>query len=410
LAGFSVDIEDLTGLGALLLQSKNPVERLLGRDILLSASRAGSHSATIFLVNAARKQNTLTTKELIKPQAQLKQIVKSGSASVQALVLQGMLYHQQRAYTLAASLFEQAIAMPQKSTKEHLSTRIGRFIGLDLENQDPNLDPRRPEELELDVVQAYVQLSGLQYGNHIPSKKDEALENMKVAALKYDDPVAYYQLAETVEKYSLKWLEYTRKAAASGYSVAMEDIGAIYAMKEEELKTTITDERVLDWVLNNPLFSVPMPTGIKSTISNKEKLRTVQRYTWAKEWYIAAGRRAITAMEAARHVAMIEWNIADLHQSMGHELWNVRLWRICARERLRFAVLSKGGDVDTKYKGEVVLKDTLKEPMGRETAELHSFWRSQKIPHCNDQKWLESFLKTIDEVPAGTWKKEEKKR
>jgi len=410
LTGFNVDIEDLTGLGALLLQSKNPLERLLGRNILLSASRAGSHSATIFLVNAARKQNTLTTQELIKPQAQLKQIVKSGSASVQALVLQGMLYHQQRAYTLAASLFEQAIAMPQKSTKEDLLTRIGRFIGLDLENQDPNLDPRRPEELELDVVQAYVQLSGVQYGNHIPSKKDEALENMKVAALKYDDPVAYYQLAETVEKYSLNWLEYTRKAAASGYSVAMEDMGAIHAMKEEELRTTITDERVLDWVLNNPLFSVPMPNGIKSTTSNKDKLRTVQRYTWAIEWYMAAGERANKAMEAARHLAMIEWNIADLHQSMGYELLDVRLRRIRARHRLQFAILAKGGDVDTKYKGEVILKNILKEPMGRETAELHEFWQSQKEPHCIDREWLISFLKTIDEVPAGTWKRREKRR
>jgi hypothetical protein len=374
----------------------------------MCASRAASPSATIFLVNAARKQNSLTAPELVKPQAHLKQLIQSNSTNVQALVLQGMLYQNQGKNSLAASLFKQAIAQPHKNTDpdENLPKRLARFIGFELENSDPNLDPRRPEDLELDVVQAHMQLSILQFTEH---DDEAALENLKVAALKYDEPVAYFLLAERADQYSLEWLEYTRKAAASGYSSSMEDMGVIHSWSEEDLKQNVKDERVRDWILNNPLFGTEgWITSLTAALSKSQQknLRTVKRYEWAVDWHVAADQRAHDRHKWAPYrVARLQWAMADLKQHIGQApIWQLRYERVVCLKNMHYLEITKGVDPALKSEVEVVLRDILKDAMGREARALNIHWHNQGRTFQNDGNWLKDFLKSIDNVPIGKWR------
>lgn len=398
-----LQLDDLTDLGRLYLQSKHPLDTVLGRDLLLCASRAGSSSATVFLVHSARKLGVLNTFELTKPKALLKKLVQSETASVQALVLQGILYQDQKLDIEAAALFKKAIAQPRQDKYAHEAWWVKPLerIGLDLAVKDPNLDSSRPEDLELDVAQAHMHLSTLQYDSL--NEPSAALENLKVAALEYDDPAAYFLLAGTFRKFSYEWLEHMRKAAASGHSSAMEYIAELHGYSEEDLENIVDDEKVRDWVLNNPLFDHPDVRAFYNISSDRKKCRTIWRYSWASDWHMAAMPRAEKGHKTANYsVAKLYWSISDIREELASPLDLVRKTRVLAVDHMKAVLQIKGVGNEFKKKSELVWKDMLQEPTGQEAEAIWKHWTSQKCPITVE--WLFRFLKSINHVPAGTWK------
>jgi tetratricopeptide (TPR) repeat protein len=357
-------------------------------------------------VNSARKQGSLSATELAKPKAHLQELVKSDPTNVQALVLQGLLYKNQGSNSMAASLFEQVIAQRSKNMTpdEKPLKKFLRGFGFNFERSDPNLDPRRPENLELDVVQAHIQLSVLQY----PENKEAALENLKIAALTYDDPIAYSLLARTAPKYSLEWLEYTRKAAASGHSSAMEGMGEIHSWTDELLKEKVEDERVRDWILNNPLFNAPSQSISLTSLSKAQwnAMRTVKRYEWAKGWYGAAGRQAHDRQNLANYeITRINLAVIGLMESIGQSPpWWIRYERVVSLKNLRRLQTTDGIDATLKPQVQLAVRKLVQDQMGPETQALENLWDRQGKNLASNSDWLREFLKSIDNIPLGKWR------
>lgn len=404
-AALGVELDKLTDVGALYLKSKHPTDRLLGRNLLLCASRAGSLSATIFLVYSAHIQGALKAVQLVKPKTHLKSSVQAGATSVQALVLQGKLYLDQKLYKEAASCFEKAIAVARQC-KDNDDTRLDKFlrwIGFDMGTNDPNLDKRRPQDLGLDHVEAHIQLAILR-GNH--KIGGDGIANLRIAALKYDDPMAYYMLAcrDSIQ-FSYKWLQYMLKAAASGYRSAMEEVADLLGFEEEDLEKMVPDKRVRDWVLHNPVYwtaskHVESPSSPFYNSGDPKNQRILRRYDWALAWQKAAAARAQDINLAYFNIALIQWAKANKMQEMKLPLRLVRLWRVLSLGHTKALKKARKVEMELKKYSEIEFRLREQHPMYREAADLLDC----RIRKSASIEWLFKFLESIDDVPAGTWR------
>lgn len=412
LTALGYELDELTDVGTLYLSSRHPADQLLGRNLLLCASRAGSLSATIFLVHSAHRKKDLKAAELVKPMAHLKKAVQSKTTNVQALVLQGILYEEQKLYKEAASCFSEAIAVPHQDKDDSSLVKFLRWIGLDLDTKDPNLDKRRPQDLALDHVEAHIQLGMLynegKIGGAGAKNFENAADNYRIAALEYDDPSAYYTLARKYEKeYSYGWLLHMLKAAASGYGAAMEEIAELLGFPEEIVMSRVTDQRVRDWVLNNPVYWPSLkdyrPKSLLYSSGDPKKHRTMQRLRWALEWYEAAQPRAKEDNKLSLFAsADLQWRMADLMQDMNMSLRVVRFWRAHALTHKRGLGMEKKVNAELKKHAEYEFRKMEQSPMHREAREILDYWTRNR-PDM-DEVWLMDFLKDIDDVPAGTWR------
>ncbi|KAE9990940.1 hypothetical protein Vi05172_g8451 [Venturia inaequalis] len=421
-SALGVELDKLTDVGTLYLQSKHPADRLLGRNLLLSASRAGSLAATIFLVYSAHSQQSLNAAELVKPRIHLKSSVQAGTTNVQALVLQGILYRDRKLYKEAASCFEKAIALAgRKDTDDSRFVKFLRWIGLDIGFQDPNLDKRRPQDLALDQVEAHIQLATLQNNHQIGG---EGSENLKIAALEYDDPRAYYMLASVNDQYSYEWLQYMMKAAASGYGSAMEEIADLLGFSEEELKKLVPDQRVQDWVLESPVhwprlgdhfhwpgssyFSGCTYQDIPHRLTRyRWAVRTLRRCDWAVKWHEAASVRAQKNSRLDNfNYAMLYWRMADILEEIKRPLHLVRYYRASSLANARHLERSRKVDKELKKFSEVEFRLFEQHHMYREAAEILDRWMAEgpRVEASMNISWLLGMLRSIDRVPAGTWR------
>ncbi|QDS74932.1 hypothetical protein FKW77_004360 [Venturia effusa] len=398
-----VELDELTDLGQIYLQTKHPADKLLGRNLLRCASRAGSLSATIFLVYSARMQNQLHASELVKPRLHLKSVVESGTTNVQALVLQGLLYKDLKSDEKAVSCFRQAVALPKQKNRGE-DSRLVKFlqwVGFDVDNKDPNLDVRRPQDLALDQVEAYIQLAEL------TGRSNRKV--LEIAALDYDDPRAYFHLADSgTATYSYKWLQYMLKAAASGYPSAMERI-ALLLEYPKEIEDAVPDKKVRDWVLKNPIYNnarESQPSHASS--SQDEKRNTALRYLWALDWHEAVMDRTEDGVNRTTYsIAVLEWKIAGLMEEAGRPRHSIRFWRTHSMMQSTYLARSKNVDSDLRKDFESVFRGLHELPEGREAREISDYWlRVCKNP---DNAWLKQFLETIDDVPIGTWSNKQKK-
>lgn len=416
LAALNVDLDDITDVGPLYIQSKHPADKLLGRNLLLCASRAGSLSATIFLVYTANRQKSLHAVELVKPKAHLKSSVQSGTTNVQALVLQGLLYRDQKLYKEAASCFKKAIAVPEqdKDADETRLSKILRWIGFDLDTKDPNLDQRRPQDFALDHVEAYIQLATLPRSSDAKANQD-AIENLKIAALKYDEPRAYFHLTRAgTTIYTYEWLLYMLKAAASGYGSAMENIAELLSFSEKDLEIKVPDRKVRDWVLNSPVYDQTFQkwslNGLHRGFGWKQD-RTIERYKWAIVWHLAAEGRAEDSNKLVNYaVSKLQWAIADLLEETGMPLSTIRRWRVHSMSFTKGLQQSRNVDTELRKESEVIFRQMEQSSKGQEAQEIYDHWVREGCRDGElDEEWIGHFLEAIDDVPAGAWRRNKRK-
>merc|ERR1712115_678568 len=134
---------------------------------------------------------------------------------------------------------------------------MGRYGSLaEAESQNMNEKAERritvdDKDIELDVVAAHIGLARIQLYHSQPIQREDGVKNLEIAALEYDDPMAFFELArhlETVAREQSKddiahrqdtdpldhewmrlvsheWLEYITKAAVSGHAIACYQLG-----------------------------------------------------------------------------------------------------------------------------------------------------------------------------------------
>ncbi|KAJ4294165.1 hypothetical protein N0V90_007855 [Kalmusia sp. IMI 367209] len=97
-----------------------------------------------------------------------------------------------------------------------------------LEKYDTKIHRGYPHPMALPWLTPWMALVNLQTANTTSESISKVKEALEFGALKADDPMAYYRLANLQEPKSHNWLAYMSKAAASGHSDAMYRLGQFY--------------------------------------------------------------------------------------------------------------------------------------------------------------------------------------
>ena len=96
-----------------------------------------------------------------------------------------------------------------------------------LEKYDTTIHVNYPHPMALPWLRPWTELAKLERSLPEPSQ-DTLKKALEFGALKADDPTAYYELALLQQEKSPSWLAYTSKAAASGITEAMYQLGQFY--------------------------------------------------------------------------------------------------------------------------------------------------------------------------------------
>ncbi|KAH7117825.1 hypothetical protein B0J11DRAFT_536800 [Dendryphion nanum] len=228
----------------------------IAKEILLSCSRAYDSDATIEILNsvywgpslvAARKIackfSAVETKE---SRGYLEALAKNEDTS--AMTLLGIILEKEGNKRRARELYEAALRL-QESIK---------------------FDPSKVHQLSLPRITPWNALGMLLLSDKNPKSQEQAKEVFKRGALEGEDPFSYFHLASFEEKSSGPWLQYMSKAAASGHSEAMLNVGLFYVnaasdgtqmIKPEYLEDSILS-KALKWLTESPRYD-PENVGIE---------------------------------------------------------------------------------------------------------------------------------------------------
>jgi TPR repeat protein len=250
---------DLVRIARVLLRSPELSDKQCGKNILLAASDAGYSKATIMLGATMH----LSQGERESVLAHLRKLAKD--KNIDALTLLGRMYENKGLVGEATKLYEAATKL------------------IEAEKSAKPAEPANPTPMARDPDWVAMPHAATLLGElHLNKLGDwqTGEQYFKTAALEGDDPYAYWVLADLDHqeqgKYTAKWLEYTTKAAASGYGPAAFALGQFYYKPIEELKNEDADEECLR--NRSELESVPF-------YSRKPSDRGV---TIALEWYSIA--------------------------------------------------------------------------------------------------------------------------
>jgi len=225
-------LRDLTALGRICLRSLNPVQRLLGKRLLIALSNAGEASATVSLLGTALQQDralgpttaqeALRLPEMRKVQEQLNTIVKQGD-NPQAMILKAEILYSEGDIPKAKAMFEAAISYLNKQ-KDAEQARMAQEEDEDVETDAeavPNDDIDRP------LNAAWLGLGRLLLHQ---GDIDGAKAAFEEGAFKHNDAEAYHALSGMEPPYSSKWVEYNTKAAAAGNALSAKYLGDFYTL------------------------------------------------------------------------------------------------------------------------------------------------------------------------------------
>jgi hypothetical protein len=311
---YRVQLDDVTNLARIYIRSRDAGDRLLGRKILLRLSTAGSAVATVHAVKMAYKQKQLHSQEVQQPLARLRELAAQGTY-IPAMVLQGLIYESIGRSAIAIGLYEKAIklgevedssAVVKKSEESFLKRLLGKeeVDWSEKAMSKPGAALAEEEDRELDIATAYVQLGGLILDKNFGQGK----KCFEAAALKYDDPNAYFYLAEFEGgEYTWKWLQYTLKAAASGHTDAAHNLGVFYALPRDEVRK-IKDKKIQDELFNNPVF--------RPTLWDHLLWNTIRHHDLS--WYWAATRQKAMSTTTAP--------FEDIHRLQWALKWHGLAW------------------------------------------------------------------------------------
>ncbi|EON64409.1 hypothetical protein W97_03640 [Coniosporium apollinis CBS 100218] len=225
-------LRDLTALGRICLRSLNPVQRLLGKRLLIALSNAGEASATVSLLGTALQQDralgpttaqeALRLPEMRKVQEQLNTIVKQGD-NPQAMILKAEILYSEGDIPKAKAMFEAAISYLNKqkdAEQARMAQEEDEDVGTDAEAV-PNDDIDRP------LNAAWLGLGRLLLHQ---GDVDGAKAAFEEGAFKHNDAEAYHVLSGLEPLYSSKWVEYNTKAAAAGNALSAKYLGDFYTL------------------------------------------------------------------------------------------------------------------------------------------------------------------------------------
>lgn len=259
-----VSIDVAYTLGRLMLRSKGPSDRQSGRRIVIFASQSGSARASLYIVKTALKQNQLSAAEIKESLKHVNAMAKMDPPSIPALVLEAQIHEARDEHDAALETYLKAInshtTRPWYQKIKSFFPRVFSTSGSTLIKAKVNVDE---DDTELDIAAAHLNLGNLQadYFGDYKRTANGAIAQWEKAALQYDDPNAYYRLAQLIEDsvklenrtalntpnldssepltpdiYDYKWIsyapyewyEYSLKAAASGHPGGMCNMGRFY--------------------------------------------------------------------------------------------------------------------------------------------------------------------------------------
>lgn len=184
---------------AYVLLRSGPQHSTIAKDLMVAASKRSDSAATLQLMSEAIKIQNHRHPDVAFARQHLADMAKAGNPK--ALTLMGQIRESESSYEKALRFYESA-------------ARVDGSTGISTESSDGTL---------ADAWSGIARLKAIA-GDWAGSKA--ALEK---AALQYDDPSAYYGLAQQYTSLtSPNWLNYILKAAISGDAAAANKLGRYY--------------------------------------------------------------------------------------------------------------------------------------------------------------------------------------
>jgi tetratricopeptide (TPR) repeat protein len=309
----NIPIDAAYTFARILVRSPGQYDKHVGRQILLQASQLGSAKATLHIVKGATKSDQLSKKEVQPALAHVKRLASRDPPIIPALVAQAKILELEQDFEGAAELYKKAIEHVAP-TEKTLASRVVQNLRdrYSAAEDEAKIEPRitvEEKDQELDVVAAHLGLAQLLYV-HLDDQ-ESAIANWEIAAFEYDDPLAYFKLAEHIRDgvktgqssassdphdnfhwmhyMPYKWYEYTMKAAVSGHAMACFRIGDLYYLELIGLADEIVDGKLRRALMESPLANASPKTllarHVPSALTNQ--IDTITR------WYKCAGKAGL---------------------------------------------------------------------------------------------------------------------
>lgn len=246
------------------------------QDLLIAGSDVEDPAATLILVKSSLNRDGLTPhSDLSKALKHLRRLVDCGNAP--ALFLQAQLCEREGKLKIALEMYLQSTTVANEKSTE-------------------------AEIVDMRLADAWRAVSRVRkrLGDNQGAKA--ALE---VAALEYDDALAYLHLAKDFSDSTSSEHElYLLEAASSGILEAIEKLGLHYKDKLENKLKGLLPVSQIGWIENTQAFewlSIGAEAGIPSSqIRFAELLKVINRSNEALKWLAEASRSPQHAITAAR--------------------------------------------------------------------------------------------------------------
>ena len=233
---------------AYVLLRSGPQHSTTAKDLMVAASKQSDSAATLQLMSEAIKIQNHRHPDVTFARQHLAGMAKAGHPK--ALTLMGQIRESEGNFEKALKLYESAIS-------------IDRSTGNSAEAHDGTL------------ADAWSGIARLKAIARDWTSGKAALEK---AALQYDDPSAYYGLAQQYTSLtSPDWLKYMLKAAISGDAAAANKLGRYY--------------------LGRTLGIPPLANIEKALIGSTSKHVSSEILTLATEWFIIGAESSIVTSQ-----------------------------------------------------------------------------------------------------------------
>ncbi|ORY15195.1 hypothetical protein BCR34DRAFT_662256 [Clohesyomyces aquaticus] len=247
-----ITVRELTVLGIMIMRIPNASKKPewipsskhpeISKKLLLACvdsgdSLAATHICSAFQLASSKTHGKLNVvEEVVKLYSQtdiqrcrraLDKLIAEGDP--EAMTVQGFFYEQEGKMQLARDLYEKALPLADRK-------------------YDPKAPPRAPA---VDVIGPWNALGYLLLADSSPESQKGAREAFEVGALEADDPLSYYHLASFYPTSSTEWWKYMSKAAASGHTDAIWQLGNYYLDNVNTIIPNTEMGRSLKWLLTS---------------------------------------------------------------------------------------------------------------------------------------------------------------
>ena len=280
--------------------------------MITRAAEAGDPTASCFVVGWA-----LEKKDFSRPvvQASIRRVgeLARNDRIPQAMALQGLLFLHNGDIEEAEKLLDEATKVGQTKLKHD---KMERFLEQNTENHRDLSGPWN--FLPGDMARYCRELAKIRALNE---DIDGVIEAYRRAAVEWDDPLSFSQLARWEEKYSAKWLEYTIKAASAGDEESAYNLGIMYSLPREDVLTKVKDKSVRDEILND-LRGNRAPSIWSKLLGSRDNSDR-SRFNWAIEWFDVAHEKS--HLNSMWECSLLLWQIGLMGEAYACQEAIVRL-------------------------------------------------------------------------------------